>query len=424
MSAPGAGAPLQTWLDWQSRLHPREIDLGLDRVRAVADRLGLLDDTPLVFTVGGTNGKGSAAHTLERLLSDDLNVGLYTSPYLIRYNERVRLNAHEATDSQLCEAFQAVEQARGDTSLTYFEFGTLAALWLFRQAALDVWILEVGMGGRLDAVNVVDADVAMITSIDLDHMRWLGNTRSTIAREKAGILRGGRPLLCADRDPPESLPAAARAGGATWLAIGTAFDLTVDADGWFWHGMSGRSLRLDPVAGLLPDNLALVLAALEQVGRLPEAATINERVSGFSLPGRRQMLDGVIPVVLDVCHNPAAAKVLSQSLRERPISGSTHAIVGMLSDKAVSECVDLLQSSVDSLTLAGLPDVDRGASADWLRQATADRWPCCETVDAALARVRARCEPGDRLVICGSFHTVGAAMQSDLMKAFQTGVKT
>jgi dihydrofolate synthase/folylpolyglutamate synthase len=424
MGQPGSFSTLDDWLKWLETLSPREIVLGLERVEAVLEVLAL-PRPGLVINVAGTNGKGSSVAMLEALLADaGHKTGCYTSPHVLRYHERIRIDGNAASSATIIAAFERVQAARMDVPLTYFEFGTLAALWLFRQAALDVWILEVGMGGRLDAVNVVDADVAMITSIDLDHMRWLGNTRSTIAREKAGILRGGRPLLCADRDPPESLPAAARAGGATWLAIGTAFDLTVDADGWFWHGMSGRSLRLDPVAGLLPDNLALVLAALEQVGRLPEAATINERVSGFSLPGRRQMLDGVIPVVLDVCHNPAAAKVLSQWLRERPIAGSTHAIVGMLSDKAVSECVDLLQSSVDSLTLAGLPDVDRGASADWLRQATADRWPCCETVDAALARVRARCEPGDRLVICGSFHTVGAAMQSDLMKAFQTGVKT
>jgi dihydrofolate synthase/folylpolyglutamate synthase len=411
VTAGGARRRLDDWMTRIESAHPRSIDMGLDRVGAVADRTSLRPFPAACLTVAGTNGKGSCALILERLLTaHGRRVGTYTSPHLVRYNERVRLAGREADDDALCAAFEAVEDARGDIPLTYFEYGTLAALYAFREADVDTVVLEVGMGGRLDAVTLLDADVALITSIGLDHGDWLGDTREAIGREKAGILRAGRPAVCADRDPPASVAATAAELGAPLYRIGRDFDLEAGSDAWCWRDWRGWHLTLAPVPGLLPDNLAAALAGLTLHDALPETATLERALDGFSVPGRRQVVPGTVPIVLDVAHNVEAAAVLADWLAARPIPGRTHLVLGMLESKPAAAVVDALAPRIGEIFAAGLPGVGRGLSG----AALAARLPYPATVHddvaSALAAARAFAGSGDRILVCGSFYTVGAAM--------------
>jgi dihydrofolate synthase/folylpolyglutamate synthase len=411
---------LPDWLAWQEGLHPKKIDLGLERVAGVAQRLQLQDMQPVVVTVAGTNGKGSSIAMLESiLLQAGYRVGAYTSPHLLRYNERIRIDGAAIDDASLCTAFAAIDEVRGDTSLSYFEFGTLAALWLFGQSAPDIVLLEVGLGGRLDAVNIVDADVALVTAVDIDHSEWLGNDRETIGREKAGIFRRGRPAVCADPDAPASLRQVAAEREAVWYGLGEQFHILRGAGSWQWRGPRTRLDDLPQPA--LPGehqlhNAAGVLMVIECLQHeLPvSVAAIRAGLAGTALPGRCQLMPGPVELLLDVSHNPHGAAALARLLDTRPCKGQTHLVIGMLADKDVDATLAALAPVIDHWYLAGL-DQPRGLDADDLRQhaaklpeAAAAR--CFADVATALRQALATAVAGDRVVVCGSFHTVADAM--------------
>ena len=410
---------LGDWLDHLESLHPKTIELGLERVRLAKDRLGLVPTFPVII-VGGTNGKGSTCAMLEAMLSAaGFRVGLYTSPHLLAYNERVRIDRVPVDDAALCASFEAVEAARGDTALTYFEFGTLAAMWLFIERRIDVAVLEVGLGGRLDAVNVFDADVAVVTSVDIDHVDYLGPTRETIGFEKAGIYRPGRVAVCADADPPQSLLRHAREIGAELRLIGA--DFGPEAQSGQWRFRTGNKTRdALPYPALLGDyqlaNASAALAALEAVAdRLPVSqADVRRGLHEVTLPGRFQVLPGRPTVVLDVAHNPHAARALAANLARQPCAGRTLAVLGMLGDKDIAGVVREVSGRVDQWFLGGLPP-PRGATAQalqsHLREAgAAGAIALCDDVVGAY---RAACLAGaqnDRILVFGSFYTVAAVL--------------
>ena len=411
---------LEDWLQRLQQQHPVAIDLGLERVREVAGRMQLAPPARHVATVGGTNGKGSTVAFCEAIArAAGLRVGAYTSPHLLRYNERVRIDGEPATDAALVAAFQAVDQARGDTSLTYFEHGTLAALKLFADAGLDLVILEVGLGGRLDAVNIVDADVAVITTVDLDHQDWLGSDIEAIGREKAGIARAFKPLVLGDDDPPASVLRHAYAIGAQSWRIGCDFFAEpVDAATWRWR-QPGEQLLLPMPA--LPGavqlrNAACAIAALRALDLHIGAGAIAAGVAAAQLPGRTQLIerDGV-RVVLDVGHNPQAARSLAQWLQSAP-AGRVHAVYAALVDKDSGGVVDALQPLVDAWHLAGIADAHaRSQSAQALAASLQGRIAQPQLhgdVAGALAGALAQAERGDTVLVFGSFHTVADALRA------------
>lgn len=412
---------LADWLLWQESLNPKEIDLGLDRVREVWARLASEPPRFAVVTVAGTNGKGSSVAMLESILRcAGYSVGAYTSPHLLRYNERVRLGGLEVSDAALVAAFDAVDRARADVPLTYFEFGTLAALTLFRDAGIDIAVLEVGLGGRLDAVNIIDADVALVTSIGIDHVDWLGPDRESIGREKAGIFRSGRPAVCADPEPPASVTAYAAHIGAPLYRLGPDFNYGLEPGGWRWDGL-GRSRAALPLpalrGGVQLQNAAAVLAVLELLAeRFPvDQNAVRRGLLELVLPGRFQVLPGPVEWILDVTHNPDGAKVLADNLRQHPCAGRTLAVVGMLEDKDVEGVARVLGQVVDQWYAAGL-SASRGMPgtrlAERLGAAAAAAVQPCDDVAAACAQADAAASVGDRVLVFGSFHTVAEAMQA------------
>lgn len=412
---------------WLARLESRPgpaIHLGLERVRAVKEALGL-DTQALILTVGGTNGKGSTCAMLEAiLLAAGYRVGLYTSPHLLCYTERVRVQGVEATEAAQVAALNRVELARGETPLTYFEQGTLAAWCIFAEAQLDVMILEVGLGGRLDAVNVFEPDCAIVTSVAMDHMDYLGPTREDIGFEKAGIFRPGRPAVCGDPHPPRSLLAHAQEIGAELWVSGRDFGFGGDKQQWgYWRyaapPASGRLLRRGGLAypalrganQLL--NAAAVLTALDCLKeRLPvPMQAVRQGLMLVELPGRFQVLPGQPAVVLDVAHNPQAVGVLAENLGNMGFYPETWAIVGMLADKDVAGCLALIRERVDHWLLASLPG-PRGLAGEALADRLADAgvedgdlrtYP---TPAAAFSAAREAAGAGDRIVAFGSFLTV------------------
>ena len=414
-------ASLDAWLSWQERLHPSTIDLGLDRVRRVFAALALPSLTCPVITVGGTNGKGSCVAMIESILrAQGLKVGGFTSPHLIRYNERIHIDGREATDAELMRAFEQVTDARGDVSLTFFEYNTLAALCLFAPARLDAVILEVGMGGRLDAVNVIDPDAALIVSVGIDHVEWLGATLEDIGREKAGIFRAGRPAVLGSSDMPDSVRRAAGALGAVLIEPGRDYRWRRTSSGWSWHGRTTSYLELPPpaLAGVQQlDNAAAVLAVLESLAaRLPVAqSAIARGLETVDLPGRYQRVRRKgVEWVLDVAHNVAAAKILAGNLGGDSCPGRTLAVYGALRDKEVSAIVATLRRRVDEWLLVDLPG-ERGLSATALRErafAQSDMpVAIAGAMPAALDEAARRARPGDRVVVFGSFHMVGPALE-------------
>jgi dihydrofolate synthase/folylpolyglutamate synthase len=398
-------------------LHPRTIELGLERVHAVLDSLRLRQPPFGVLTVAGTNGKGSTCAMLEACLrAGGYRVGLYTSPHLVRYHERVRVDGTEATDQELCDAFERIDGARGTTPLTYFEFGTLAALVLFERAGVDIAVLEVGMGGRLDAVNGVDADCSIVTSVDIDHVHWLGPTREAIGHEKAGVFRPGRPAVCGDPDPPVSLLRHAEDIGARLFLVNRDFSFEPAAGGWAFR-MEGRVRAGLPFPRLRGDhqlyNAASALAALDTVSeRFPlSQSALREGLMSAFMPGRFQVLPGNPVRVLDVAHNPQAARVLAAALARQKVAGRTLAVFGMLKDKDIAAVVRTMTALVDGWYLATLGG-ERGATAaelaDALRAAgvTAPvtmHDSASSAYDAALKAAA----PADRIVVFGSFYMVG-----------------
>jgi dihydrofolate synthase/folylpolyglutamate synthase len=408
---------LSDWLAWIETLHPRTIELGLERVHAVLDNMGLRHPAYAAIAITGTNGKGSTTVMCEAILRcAGYQVGTYTSPHLIAYNERVRLDGRPVTDEQLCRAFAHVEAARGAVPLTYFEFGTLAAFDIFRDAGIDIAVLEVGMGGRLDAVNAIDADVSIVTAVDIDHVAWLGHTREAIGREKAGIFRQGRPAICGDPHPPAAIAAEAQRIGAKLLQLGRDFHFERGAADWTWR--CGEHLRAGlPYPALRGDyqlfNAAAALTALDALaGRFPVTqAQVREGLLTAVIPGRFQVLPGRPLRVLDVAHNAQAARALAATLRQQPVSGRTLAVVGMLRDKDMVSVTGALCGVVHQWFVATLP-VARGASAAQLIEAlraagsTAPAAAFDDVQRAYAAALRAANE-SDRIVVFGSFHTVG-----------------
>jgi len=411
---------LDDWLERIEHLHHRTIDLSLDRVGAVAGRLQIRFACP-VFTVGGTNGKGSTCAMLESILrAAGYRVGLYTSPHLLRFNERARIGGAIAGDAALTEQFEAVEAARGETSLTYFEFTTLAILRLFMAARLDAVVLEVGLGGRFDATNLVDADCAVVTSIDLDHMDYLGPTREHIGYEKAHLFRRGRPAICADPQPPQSLLDVARDLGADLWRFGRDFNYQGDRQQWAYGGRSGRRAGL-PYPALRGANQLLnaagALAALEALGqRLPVSQqAVRQGLLNVELAGRFQVLPGRPAVILDVAHNPQAAAVLAENLDNMGFYPRTLAVFGMLRDKDAAGVIDKAAGRIDRWYLGGTSG-PRGLSGPALAQLVRVQRPdaAIETFDdiaAAYGAAHRAAGADDRIIAFGSFLTVAAVMR-------------
>lgn len=411
---------LSDWLAWQETLHPNKIDPGLERVAAVAERLQLLHPDFGVITVAGTNGKGSSVALLESiLLAAGYRTGSYTSPHLHRYNERIRIQGKEVDDASLCVAFACVDEALAGETLSYFEFGTLAALILFSRASLDVAVLEVGMGGRLDAVNILANDAALITSIGIDHSVWLGTDRESIGREKAGILRAGHPAICSDPHPPPGMENRARELGAPWFCLGQRFNYRSTATGWNWQGVDSLydGLPLPSLAGTHQlDNAAGVLMVLETLAKdFPVTReAIEYGLQAVTLPARCQIEAGEVEFVFDVAHNVGSAARLAQVLENRPVTGATRLVLAMLDDKDISGFTRELASLVDHWYLATL-EGERGLTARDLRERACSPEPasdmrCFQDVCSALQQAKAEATRGDRLVICGSFVTVAEAL--------------
>ena len=412
---------LADWLAYQEQLHPRTIDLGLDRLRRVLARLQWQPPTCPVITVGGTNGKGSCVALLESILSaGGYRVGTFTSPHLLRYNERIRVASQEISEASLVAAFERIEAARGDVSLTFFEFNTLAALLIFATAGVDAMVLEVGLGGRLDAVNAVDPDVAIVCSVSLDHCDWLGNDVEAIGREKAGIFRARRPALFGAMQMPNSIAAEARRLGATLYRLGEHFRHDAIEDGWrfTFAGQTSSLLPMPALAGKVQlDNAATALTALRLLSsRLPVKSTvIDVGLRNVRLPGRFQPIAAPFGEwILDVAHNPAAAATLAQNLRARPCSGRTIAVCGMFADKDVQGVVQALHPIIDSWVVAGVAGARALAPqklADVLKAVGVTEAAQADDVAGACRQAQALANPGDRIVVFGSFHTVGPALQ-------------
>ena len=420
---------LTAWLAHLEGLHPKGqggIELGLDRVNQVKAELGQAQRCPLII-VGGTNGKGSTCAYLESIYTHaGYRVGCYTSPHLLEYNERVRVGRQAVDDAALCRAFAKVEVARqtaGNVALTYFEFGTLAAWEVFAESQVEVIILEVGLGGRLDAVNAYDADCAIVTGIALDHTDWLGPTRETIGFEKAGIFRPGKPAICADPEPPQSLIDHATMIDARLHLVGRDFDAVFDDEAaWAFRRVDGSGLSGLPRPGLRGAcqmrNAAAVLQALHSLEAvLPVTRlAISDGLVDVVLPGRFQIFQGKPTVVADVAHNPQAVAGLADNLDAMGCYGKTIAVVGMLADKDIAGALVALRGKIDVWLLAGL-DVPRGASAETLAAVHASSRlegsvECFASPADAIKRAAKLAGENDRIVVFGSFYTVAAYLRS------------
>jgi dihydrofolate synthase/folylpolyglutamate synthase len=402
---------LAAWLEFIERQHPKAIALGLERVAAVWRRMKTKMDCP-VITVGGTNGKGSCCAFLEAMLhAGGYRVALYTSPHLLRYNERVRIGGAEVSDAALCAAFEAVEAARGEAPLTYFEYGTLGALWLFARENVEATVLEVGLGGRLDAVNVVDADCAVLTSVGIDHVDYLGADRESIGTEKAGIFRAGRPAVIAEPDPPVSV---LRAEGNK-LLLGRDFGYVDQRTQWSYWGPAGKrgGLAHPALRGAMQlRNAAAALCALDCLReRIPLGMQdLRRGLAEVALPARFQVLPGRPQVILDVAHNPQAAQVLAENLAASGFAPQTIAVCGMLRDKDIAGVLEAMKPRITRWHFASLSG-PRAASADELAQhvhGAVERFASpAQAFEAALSRA----SESDKIVVFGSFLTVGEVMQ-------------
>jgi len=400
---------LSDWLDQLQLQHPVEIDLGLDRVTRVAADLDLLEAVPTTFTVAGTNGKGSVVEVLSSLLvGTGRSVGSYTSPHLLRFNERIRIDGHEASDRDIVEAFETIDRTRGDISLTYFEMATLAALWIFRDRDVDVQVLEVGLGGRLDAVNIIDAHVAVVTSIGLDHIDWLGDDLAQIAVEKAGVARADRPCVIAEGDPPASLRTRLDEIGAESLWVGRDWSVS-DSHVTL---SSGHELSLPPVSGLLPQNVGAAMEALYQSGLLTVDQLLTCSVPTLSVPGRlNRQLRAELDVVIDVAHNVESAKVLIDYLQAHSTLGKTKAMFGVMGDKPIHDIIAACAGVFDEWHLIDLSHIDRAMAVDVLADVLSGELVVARgRFEELWPAVRNRSGQGDRIVIFGSFFSVGEAL--------------
>jgi dihydrofolate synthase / folylpolyglutamate synthase len=429
---------LAEWLSLQESVHPQSIDMGLERVSHVAAALGVAAPAFPVITVAGTNGKGSVVAHLEALLTAlGARTGTFTSPHLIRYNERIRVAGREVTDAELIAVFEQIEAARGTTTLTFFEYNTLAALAIFTRARVDVAVLEVGLGGRLDATNLVAADAAVLASVGFDHREWLGDTLELIGAEKAGIFRAGHPAVLGTPQMPATVYEAISRLAARAVVAERDFSWQIRDTGWDYHGLALRLESLPPssLAGAIQyRNAATAIAALESLcsrasarpavqalaTRLavldrPTVAAALERVH---LPGRFQIIPGKVEWILDIAHNEPAARMLAAQLRERPLpqkaagAARTFAVIGVLADKDAAAIGAALAEVIDQWIVCTLPG-PRGTSATELAARLVPRAAPSELADsvvAGCALARAQAQPGDRVVVCGSVYTVGPAL--------------
>jgi dihydrofolate synthase / folylpolyglutamate synthase len=433
---------LAEWLRLQESVHPKSIDMGLERVSRVAQALGVAEPGFVVITVGGTNGKGSVAAHLEALLTAlGASTGLFTSPHFIRYNERIRVGGNEVGDEELIAAFERIEAARGATTLTFFEYNTLAALLIFTRRQVDIAVLEVGLGGRLDATNLIAADAAVLASVGFDHRDWLGDTLELIGAEKAGIFRASRPAVLGTPHMPASVFGAARTVGARTVVAERDFHWRVSAIGWDYQGPALwlRSLPPSALAGAIQyRNAATALAAVEALGtpharraavasllaRLAvlDEGTVAAALERVRLAGRFQVVPGEVEWILDIAHNEPAAQVLAAQLRERPLPqgragsrtpGRTFGVIGVLLDKDAQAIGRALAPVIDRWIVCALPG-PRGSGAAQLAARLAQPAEAIElatSVEAGCELARAAAQPGDRVVVCGSVYTVGPALQ-------------
>ena len=406
---------VQDWLDWQVSLHPQKIELGLDRIRRVASELSINLTCP-VMTVAGTNGKGSTVAFLQSiLLASGQRVACYTSPHIHRYHERISINGELVTDEQLLTAFSIVDQARGDTTLSFFEFGTLTALWLFMQQPLDVVVLEVGLGGRLDAVNIIDADIAVITHLALDHMDWLGNDLDQIAREKAGIARAHIPVICADPEAPQSLLGAVNEAEAICFLAGRDYSYEIHPDDWDWwmQEIKFEQLPYPPLRGEHQlQNAAGALAALIQLdlAQRPTIRAIRTGLQTVQLAGRWEKIRTHPDVIFDVAHNPDSVKRLAELLKAEPVKGRTVLVIGVMQDKNVLGMVDILMPLVDHWYVSAA-QIDRAYPQEELGQLLLVNFPDMQMtvtrdLETAFKSAQASLNDMDRLIVTGSFYTV------------------
>lgn len=401
---------LNEWLGWIKALHVKEIDLSLERVAEIGTRLNLLKPDCPVITIAGTNGKGSCVAALEAFyLAAGYKVGAFTTPYLFRYNEQVRIQGYSADDNLFCDAFGRIAEACGqDISLTVFEYGTLAAFMIFKEADLDVWILEVGLGGRWDAVNVIDADVAIVASVGIDHVEWLGNTRELIAIEKAGIFRKGKPAVCGDFDPPKTLT------HAPLFCQGKDFGFKKMDTSWTWW-CSDKQLTALPLPTLLLQNMSTALMAIDLLqSRLPVSKeAIDRALTTVSLLGRIQVVPGDVLHIFDVSHNPAAVLLLAEYLKNNASEGKTYAVFSMLADKDIDLTLDGIKSYINQWYIAPV-ESERACSLERLSEsfekACIHQVAKFQSIKMAYENIKSQVKTGDRVVVFGSFRTVAEVL--------------
>ena len=413
---PDAMSDLKTWLCYLEQLHPSSIELGLERVKSVAERLELLQPAPYIFTVAGTNGKGTTCRTLEMiLLAAGKRVGVYSSPHLLHFTERVRINNQESTPSDTVKAFVAIEKARGDVSLTYFEYATLAALYQFKQAQLDVVILEVGLGGRLDATNIVDADIAIITTIGIDHVEYLGNTRESIGREKAGIFKPKSIAVVGEPEIPSSILDVAHAVNCSLFAVNKDWSYQqIDKLTWQFNSSIKQYQNL-PIPQVPLANAATAIAALSYSPFSITQKQIDSALEKTSLIGRFQIIQSSPTVIVDVAHNPHAASYLVKQIellkQQQSKVGKVRFVIGMLKDKDIKSTLSIFNA--DQWYCASLYG-ERGCNADILKQflqeENVENIATFDSVNEAYQKAMQEAKEDDIIVVCGSFHTVSAVL--------------
>ncbi len=404
-------ASLDEWLSWLEQQHPKAMDLGLLRISEIAAKLNLLHPTPLAITVAGTNGKGSTIALIEKIcLAAQLRVGTYTSPHITNYRERIKINGQMVSEKRLCEHFAQVTQFNEDMTLTYFEYGTLAALSIFKEEPLDILLLEVGLGGRLDAVNMIDPNIAIITHIDIDHTEWLGNTREAIGKEKAGIFRSNQKAICGDSQPPKIIKEIAKDLGTQLSFMGVHFSYTEYEESWDWCGETVHYKNL-PKPSLRLDNAAI---ALQGISYLSEYFSISQEaicqgLVGANLLGRQQFVDSRPMKLFDVAHNSQACHALAERIQALEVLGRVICIMGMLEDKDSTASLKPFESIVDEWFFPDLR-VSRAASPHKvvknLPKKIRDRSIIVDSVAIAWKTALEQANDGDLIVVFGSFHTV------------------